>query len=449
MGVALTGMRAFTVVWAGQFLSLLGSGLTAFALGVHVYRVTGSATTLSAVFALSLLPAIVVTPLTGALVDRWGTKRSLLVSNIANMVIALVLATLLFSGTFAIWHVYPIVAASSVVAALELPAFATLGPRLVAKEQLGRVNGMRMSAIATNEVLAPVAAGFLLVAVGLRGIVVLDLITFGLALLSVAIVPIPRDIDTDGQTAGRLTGLLVSFREGWRYVAAQPGLTALLLFLGAINLSAGFIDLLITPLVLSFASADELGMALSIGGVGMVLSGIAVTVTGGPRRRVRGILIGSLAMAVATIAGATRPNVALVAAAAFVFMGALGVVLATNQALWQSKVEPRLLGRVAALLNTASQIPQLIAYLLAGVLVDRVFDPAVGGEDVRSPGLAAVIGDGPGRGAALLMMIVGALIVVSVAVAAAAPRLRGLERELPDTVPERDETGRPVVADPA
>lgn len=428
----LSGMRAFTVVWAGQFLSLLGSGLTAFALGVHVYRVTGSVTTLSAVFALSLLPAIVVTPFAGALVDRWGTKRSLLVSNTANMVISLVLAALLFSGTFAVWHVYPIVAATSVVAALEMPAFATLGPRLVAKEQFGRVNGMRVSAIATNEVLAPVAAGFLLLAVGLRGIVVVDLVSFGLALLSVWLVPIPRDTDDGAEAADRPAGLLASFHEGWRYVLARPGLAALLAFLAAVNLSAGFIDLLITPLVLSFASAGELGVALSIGGIGMVLSGIAVTVTGGPRRRVRGILIGSLVMAVATMAGAARPSVPLVAAAAFAFMAALGVVLSTNQALWQSKVEPRLLGRVAALVNMVSQFPQLIAYTVAGVLVDRVFDPAVGADDVRSPGLAAVIGAGPGRGAALLMMIVGALILISVLIAAAAPRLRGLEQQLPD-----------------
>ena len=76
-----SGLRAYLTVWAGQFLSLLGSGLSGFALGVYVYRLTGSATTLGVIFALGLLPSILAAPFAGSLVDRWGTRRALLVSN--------------------------------------------------------------------------------------------------------------------------------------------------------------------------------------------------------------------------------------------------------------------------------------------------------------------------------------------------------------------------------
>jgi MFS family permease len=434
-------MRAYLTVWAGQFLSLLGSGLTGFALGVYVYRLTGSATTLGLVFALGLLPAILVSPFTGALVDRWGVRTSLLVSNGAHMVITLVLAAVLVTDSFAVWQVYPIVAATSVVAALEMPAFGALAPMLVHRDQLGRVNGLRMLAMAVSEVLAPVTAGFLILAIGIDGIVLIDLASFALAILSVAVVRIPRAPRSPAQTEGADGGrrsLLSDFRDGWRYIAARPGLLALLFFLGAVNFSAGFIDLLLTPLVLAFTSADALGLVLSVGGVGMVVTSLLVSVWGGPRRRVRGVLGFSLVLAGATVLGSARPDVVLVAVAAFVFMGALGIVISTNQAIWQSKVEPHMMGRAIAIVTMVTQAPQLVAYAVAGVAVDRIFEPLVGRDDVRSPAFAALVGDGPGRGIALLMMVMGALIAVSVAVAALNPRLRALEDELPDVAPQPD-----------
>jgi MFS transporter, DHA3 family, macrolide efflux protein len=440
-----SGFRAYVIVWAGQFLSLIGSGLTGFALGVYVYQLTRSATTLAVIFALSVLPSIIATPFAGSLVDRWGTKRSLLLSNAASMLITLVLAGLLFTNTFEVWHVYLIVVAGSIVGALEIPAFIALAPQLVRKEHLGRVNGMRMTAIATSGVLAPAIAGFLLLSIGIEGIVLIDFVSYGVAIFAVGMVPIPKVRLPEGAVLGKRS-LLAEAREGWRYVVARPGLLALLMFLGAVNFGVGFMDLLITPLVLSFSSASSLGVVLSIGAIGMVLTGVTLSVWGGPRRKVRGVLWFSLLLAPATVVGAARPNVALIAIAAFVFMGSLGIVLSMNQAIWQTKVEPHLMGRVVAIVSMAAQIPQLLAYGVAGVAVDRVFEPLVGQDEVRSATLAMVIGDGPGRGIALMMMIVGVLIAVAVAVAATNPRLRNLENELPDatSTPDDDVVPEPV-----
>lgn len=442
-----SGLRAYVIVWAGQFLSLLGSGLTGFALGIYVYTLTGSATTLGFVFALGLLPSILASPFAGSLVDRWGLRRALVVSNVGNVLVTLVLAVLLFTDAFAVWHVYVVVAVGSVLSALEIPAFASLAPQLVSKQHLGRANGMRMFALAASGVLAPVAAGFLLLAIGIRGIVLIDFLSFGLAILTLVVVRIPHARREADSTTGDVRILLAEFGDGWRYVVARPGLLALLLFLGAVNFSAGFVDLLITPLVLAFASADALGIILSIGGLGMVAASLVVSIWGGPRRRVGGILGFSLVLAVATVVGSLRPSVALVAFAAFVFMGALGIVVTTNQIIWQTKVEPHLMGRVMAMVNMVASIPQLVAYAVAGLAVDRVFEPLVGHDEVGSKTLATVIGDGPGRGIALLMMVMGGLIALSVAVAATNPRLRGLEDELPDVMPETDDAVPERVAD--
>jgi len=373
-------------------------------------------------------------------VDRWGTKRSLLVCNGANTLISLALAGLLVTDTFAVWHVYLIVVASSVVAALEIPAFVALAPQLVPKKHLGRVNGMRMSAIATCGVLAPALAGFLLIAIGIQGVVLVDLVSFGPVMLALWVVRVPPVRAPAEAATVEQRSLWSESGDGWRYITARPGLLALLLFLGALSFNAAFLDLLITPLVLSFASPSSLGTVLSTGAIGMVLAGIALSAWGGPRRKVRGVLWCSLLLAPATVLGAVRPSIALIAVAAFVFMGALGIVLATSSAIWQTKVEQHLMGRVVAIVNMASQLPQLLAYGVAGFAVDHVLDPLVGHDEVRSRTLAMVIGDGPGRGIAAMIMLVGLLITISVAVAACSRRLHGLEDELPDAAPTPDET---------
>ncbi|MFC6086788.1 MFS transporter [Sphaerisporangium aureirubrum] len=446
MAPPVSGFRAFTVLWCGQFVSLTGSALSGFALGVYVYQVTGSATALGLVYALSALPFVLASPFTGSLVDRIGARRAMLAANAGSLIAMLVLAAALFADASAVWPVCLVVACLSVLAALQMPAFEASVPLLVPKQQLGRANGMRLIAVASSQVLAPVAAGFLLIAIGIDGIILMDCVSFGAAILALLWVRIPL-ARRSGEAAAGAAALLKDFWVAWRYVAARRGLLGLLAFVAALEFCAGVVDVSITPLVLAFASSGALGTILTVGGIGMVAGSLAMTAWGGPRRRVRAILGCSLVLAAAIVAGSTRPDVVLVAIAAFVFFAVLAVVIGSNQSLWQSKVEPHLLGRVIALRNMIASVPRLLAFGLAGLAADTVFLPLAGRDRVRSPFLAGLIGDGPGRGVALLMMVMGLLLALCAVVAYLSPRLRHLEDELPDVTPE-DVTPGGAAADP-
>src|ERR1019366_5727943 len=99
------GFRSFKIIWSGQFASLVGSAIASFALGLRIYQLTGSAVQLGAIYACGLVPAIVASPISGALADRWGRRRALLISNGGYMVTMTALALLLFTGTFTVWAV--------------------------------------------------------------------------------------------------------------------------------------------------------------------------------------------------------------------------------------------------------------------------------------------------------------------------------------------------------
>jgi MFS transporter, DHA3 family, macrolide efflux protein len=437
---ARPGFRAFAILWSGQFASLTGSGLSSFALGVYAYLHTGSVTTLGLVYALAYLPFILASPFTGSLVDRWGPRRAMVVATVAAACVMLMLAVLLATGTFAVWTIYLVVSAISVTEALQTPAFEAALPALVTHQQLGRANGMRMLAVAGSQLLAPVAAGFLLLAIHLSGIVLMDGLSYLLALVTLALVKIPAlsDEEEAGPRGNSPAALLADFGQAWRYIASRPGLLALLVFTALVNFCGGFVQLLITPLVLALGSAAALGTVLSCAGIGMVVASAAMSAWGGPKRRIDGILGFSLLMGLAMVAGSLRPDTILIASAAFVVLGSSAIVIACNQIVWQTRVDPRLLGRTMALLSVVFSGPQLVAYALAGLIADRVFVPLTGRHEVRSPVLQVLVGNGPGRGYALLIMVVGVLIVVCAAAGARYPRLRWLDRELPDLTGDPD-----------
>jgi MFS transporter, DHA3 family, macrolide efflux protein len=428
-----SGFRAFVILWSGQFVSLAGSGLSSFALGVYAYLHTGSVTTLGLVYALAYLPFVLAAPFTGPLVDRWGPRRALVVSNVGAGIVMLVLAASLAFGSFAVWHLYLAVACISATGALEMPAFESSIPALVGKRRLGRANGMRMVAEGASRLLAPVAAGFLLLAIHISGVILMDCLSYTLALVTLAAVRIPRYHESAGAPAPRATtpsSLLHDFGQAWHYIAARPGLVALLVFTALVNFCGGFVQLLITPLVLALGSPAALGTVLSFAGIGMLVASVAMSVWGGPRRRIAGILGFSLVMGAAMVVGALRPSIVLIAAAGFVVLGSSAIVIACNQVVWQTKVEPALLGRAMALLGMAFTAPELLAYALAGLTADRVFVPLVGRYQVRSPVFQLLVGHGPGRVLIAATVIGGALY----------PRLRHLDKELPDMSKDADDT---------
>ncbi|MET7311758.1 MFS transporter [Streptomyces sp. NPDC005571] len=431
-----SGFRGFTILWAGQFISLAASAVSSFALGVYCYLETDSVTTLAVLYALPFVPFLIVSPFAGALVDRWGSKRALLISNGGCMLVALGMAVLLVTDTFAIWQVYFVVVLMSALRALDLPAFEAALPLMVPQRDVGRATGMRLLAVATGSVLGPVLAGILLLAVGIQGIVVGDCLSFLFALAGLALVRIPRLPLAETATGHAALSVRQDAVAGWRHLTARPGLLSLTALLGVMSFGIGFGELVLPPLVLAFSTPDGLGVVLTLGALGMVVVSGAISVWAWPRRerRIGGLLAALFLFAFALALASLRPNLAVLAVATFLFMGCATIVTGIAQTIWQSKVEPHMLGRTVALRNAIALAPQLVGNLLAGLLCVHVAVPLVGEDEVRSETVALLVGDGPGRGYALALTVLGVLTALAVAWIGRSPRLRRIDEELPDVI---------------
>lgn len=433
-------LAVFGAVWIGQLLSLVGSSLTLFALGVWIYKSTGSALEFGVILLCSTLPGIVISPLAGALVDRLSRRLVMLVCDSSGALTTVTIWWLFSTGQIETWHIYLSTAIQSTLAAFQWPAYIASVTLLVPKHHLGRASGMTQMGRALAQLVAPLLGASLLLLIGLEGVILIDLGTFAIAALTLLAVrfPAPRLLQ---DTAQQARSLLQELRDGWSYVVSRPGIFGLMVFFAASNFLGGTLELLVTPLVLSFASTVALGTIMSTGGVGMLAGSIVMSVWGGPRRRVRAIFGFMIACGVFAAVAGVLASVPLVAAAAFGFFFSVPIINGCSQAVLQTKVPPHLQGRVFALEGALGSASLPLAYLVSGTLADRVFEPLMADGGPLADTVGRWIGSGPGRGIGLMFVTIGLLTVLSTLVATRFHRLRRVEDELPDV--DADHNPRP------
>lgn len=429
----------FFVIWGGQLISLIGSGLTSFALSVWVYQGTGSATQLALVTLFFYVGIVVMSPLAGSLVDRWDKRLAMIISDSGAALSTLFIALLFWAGRLEIWHIYVSVAANAAFRSIQWPAYASVIARLVPKEQLGRANGLVQLGRGVGEIASPVLAGALLPLIQLQGVILVDFATFLFAVLTLALIRLPHL--TAAPTAGismAEPGERSLWREaaaGWRYIRQRPGLMGLLLFMSLIGLIYGMAQVLFIPLVLEFASETTLGRIMSVGSLGMLVGGGLMSALGGPKRRVYGVLGPGFLMGAGLLLIGLRPQATLITVAMFLALLTVPIIAGSDEAIWQSKVSPDIQGRVFALKNAATTAVLPLASLAAGPLADYVFEPLLVADGPLSQSVGRVIGVGAGRGIGLLFMVLGLVVILITIAALLSPRVRYVEDELPDAQP--------------
>ncbi len=430
------GIKTFLIVWAGQVVSMLGSGLTAFALIVWVYQKTGEVTDLAMVSLFLVLPAIFIAPFAGAVVDRSDRRWVMIAADTGSALITLGVFLLLLQDQLALWHAYLFTALGATFTAFQRPAWSATTTLLVPKKHYGRASGMMQFGQAAAQLFSPMLAGVLLVSIALKGIVIIDFTTFFAALLALAVVRFPRPKATSApakKPKGRMQ-LLREAMEGWRYVRQRPGLFGLLVYFMITNFLAGMVTVLGAPLILAFASPAVLGMLSSVAGVGMLAGTVVMSAWGGPKRRIVGVLGFQALIGLCIVLAGLKPSAVFFAIAGFGFLFCFPIVLGSSQAIWQSKVAPEIQGRVFSLRTMVSLSCRPLAFVLAGPLCDRVFEPLMAPGGALAHSLGAFIGTGPGRGVALLFIVLGICNLLATGLGYLNPHIRRVEGELEDAI---------------
>jgi MFS family permease len=428
------GMGTFTSIWTGQLLSLLGTGMTQFAMTIWAWQKTGQATALALVGVCAFAPVILVSPLAGAIVDRANRKLLMILSDLAAGLGTLTILLLYTTGALQIWHLYIVVACIGVFGAFQFPAYSSTISVLVDKSQYARASGMMSLAGSISGVFAPIAAGILLAPIGVAGIMGVDLATMttAIVILLFARIPQPKASAEGSKARG---GLFREAAYGFRYIAARRGLLGLLGMFFLFNVTTTFGFVVLAPMILARTGNDSLilGSVQSAAGIGGVVGGVLLSLWGGPKKRVHGVLTGcALGGLIGLVGVGIGRALPFWAGTMFVMAMIFPTVNASSQSIWQSKVPPDLQGRVFSVRLMMAQFGSPLSMLLAGPLADRVFEPGMRSGGALAKVVGPLVGTGPGAGMALMLVFAGVFAMLAAFGAYAYRPLRTVEATLPD-----------------
>ena len=432
------GMRGFVVLWLGQLVSLLGTAMSRFALTIWAYELTGSVTALALVGFFSFGPTVILSPIAGALVDRWDRKKIMIATDLVAGLMSTAILLLLYTDHLALWHLYLAGAITGAFESFQFPAFSAAITMMVPKEQYARASGMQSLADAATQIAAPLLAGILLVVIQIEGVLLIDVVTFLVAVGSLLFILVPRPAGS--QAGQKVQGSL--WQEslfGFRYIWQRPSLLGMQLVFFGINFTFIFSFVLLPPLILSLVENGEvtLGTVQSATGLGALAGALLLTAWGGPARKVHGVL---LSMILGGLLGQAMlglgTGVVWWSVCGFLSMFFSPLLNGSNQAIWQAKVPPDLQGRVFSVRRLIAQVTGPVAMLLAGPLADKLFEPAMMPGGFLADSFSFLVGSGPGAGIRLIFVLTGLLSSLIGLAGYVFPAIREIEERLPDHTPE-------------
>jgi MFS family permease len=350
-----------------------------------IYHITNSPLQLGLVAAVRGIPLLLFGVVAGALADRSGRKKQLIVAQVTNSVLNFILATLVLTNRVEPWHVYVTGFLAGSVQAFQNPARQTLVSDVAGPRHL--MNALALNSMATNSsrAVGPAFAGLLIATIGVQGSYYVQSFMFALATMWTVQMRIPERGSESVRVARE--PLLQSIKAGFAYVGGNSNIrTQLILALGPLTLGMPFTNMMpIFARDVLHGGAQLQGFLLSAFGIGSLVG--AVVVASIPRRRARALpaVIGALIFSLTLFFFGSSHWVWFSLVCTFISGIFMTTYQTQNQALLQLSAPRHIRGRVMSiyLMNRAT-VP--LGTLLAGALASHFGGPAA----VRMMSIGAV-----------------------------------------------------------
>ena len=399
-----TGLRDFYLLWVTQSMSQLGSTMTGFALTLWLYEKTGSALSTAMLTICTYLPYVLMSIFAGAITDRFDKKKTMLASDTFAAACTVLVLVLYKTDLLCVWHLYAINGVSGLMNTVQQPASEVAYTLVVRKEQYQRISGLQSLSRSLISIGSPLMAAAVYGAAGLGAVIILDLVSFSVAFMTLACA-----IQIPAVRAGTETeeNVLMLAGGGLQFLKENLLILHVILFMAGVNLIASAFDAVLPALVIPRCGNSVLGIVTSCSGIAMVLGSLLVTIMKKPRDRVRVIYQTMLfSLGIENFVLALTRNPIWWCAGQVVGWILVPVMSANENVIIRNSVPVDLQGRVYACRNTLQFFTIPIGLALGGFLVDEICEPFMAVQPSSSlPSL--LFGSGKGSGAALMMFVLG------------------------------------------
>ena len=400
--------RKFLLIWVGQFVASIGSGLTAFALSVYVFRITNSASAVSLTILLAFLPTILLNPLGGVLADRFDRRLMMICGDLFSAFGLLYMLIYYCKESLGLFQIYIGVTISGIFVALLDPAYKATVSDLLNKDDYARASGMMQLAASAKYLLSPFIGGLLMTVTDIGTVLIIDISTLA---LTIAIVACIRKRIASGIRQRTRIQLFKDLKEGWKAVACDRGVLALVALISVATYYLGLLQTLISPMVLSFSDSKVLGMIESVSAIGMLLGSAVIGIL--PVKRYVRALAGGFCIAGISIAFfGISTSIIIITAAGVLFFCTLPYINTSADVMIRCKISAELQGRAWGLISILSQLGYVLAYASSGLLADKIFNPLLLEGGWLAGTIGKLIGVGPGRGIGFMFILSGLSVII-------------------------------------
>lgn len=414
----------FILLCSGSFIAAVGSGMTAFGLGIYVFEQTGLASATTLVMLLGFLPGLLLTPLAGILADRYE-RRLLMIMGDGLSALGLIYIFLCMQGGGAqLWQIGIGVTVSSVFSSLIEPAFKSTVTDLLTKEEYSKASGLVQLINSARFLISPVVAGALLAIADIKLLLLIDI---GTIIITVIITFVVRSGLAVKKITGPPASLRSDFKEGWAALRKNRGVLLLTVTGIFISLFMGCVQSLYTPMLLGFTSSSVLGAATSVCASGMLLGSVFLGVVSIKKGFVRMMTAALFSAGAAMVGFGSRENIVVVCIFGFLFFAMLPFANTAIDYLIRINIPNEVQGRVWGLIGIISQLGYIAAYAVLGPLADYVFVPLLKENGALAGSVGQIIGTGNGRGIGLLIIMAGLLLALTAVLLGRMRAIRAME----------------------
>ncbi|MCR5735614.1 MAG: MFS transporter [Lachnospiraceae bacterium] len=404
-----SNFRKFLLLFSGELISGIGGGLTSFGLGVYIFNRTGSAASMALITLLGFLPTLVLSVPAGVLADRYDRRLLMMIGDGCSALGVIYILVCMMKGGATLFQICIGVFISAVFSALLEPSFKATITDLLTEEEYSRASGLVSLAGSARYLFSPVIAGFLLSISDIKLLLIIDICTFFLTVISAGVVR--SGLGT--KVTEKKEAFLQSLKEGFGILCSKKGVLILVAVSSVITLFMGMFQILAEPLILSFSDAKTLGVAETLCATGMLISGMILGIRG-----LKGNYVTTLGSAL-FLAGLFMTgfgifeNIIPICIFGFLFFASLPFANNSLDYLVRTSIPDEAQGRVWGLVGFISQLGYVVAYAVSGVLAD-----ALGKTGNR----------GVGRGAALVVIIAGVCLAFTALLIFSRKSIKELEK---------------------
>lgn len=388
-----SGFSKFIILWFGELISSIGSGLTSFGLGVYIFETTGSVTSMALITLLGFLPNLVLSVFAGVLADKYDRRNLMILGDGLSALGIIYILICMFTGNISLIKICIGVFISSVFSSLLEPSYRATITDLLTKDEFSKSSGLVGLAGSARYLISPILAGILLSISDIKLLLIIDICTFIITVLSTLVVR--KGIVTKKEE--HKESFIESLKQGWFSVYKRKGVLILIVISSLITLFMGLFQILAEPLILSFSSSKILGISETVCASGMLVSSLILGIKGIKKRYSLILSVSLMLSGFGMIGFGLIENIYIICIFGFIFFYMLPYANNCLDYLIRINIPDKLQGRAWGFIGLISQIGYVIAYSISGFLADY---------------FGKINNIGSGRGSAIVIQISGILLII-------------------------------------